>query len=409
MKVRQYLLPIIALGSLVACGHMAVKSFTVNNQTECQDTGHCELFLQLEVEGRAFSQSRDYQTPSNHDSITINWGDGTGYDDTVPSCIDDGICQFIGDGIMLNHDFALASGARINVTLDGDNFDDIKGTTLVGTFGERDSTAFASYNVGLANTQVDYYYGRRDLMLDSLNTIDADVVCLQEVWKESDADTLANGLAHKFPYNYVVMQNTHPANWSWGHNGLMILSRYPIKDERMKQLDYYFIRRSVLYTTVETELHGDLDILCTHTSTAISIPPYWGDFDSWEDEQNHQTRDILDSGEVDVMLGDFNTSPEGPGISAYTPEPYYMVTEAGYFSPYMEAAPGCTWCVENPIASDGDGDLILDHIFFNKIYRDESFQVERIFDETLEVKDFWGNPQSSWLSDHAGIRVELME
>ena len=177
----------------------------------------------------------------------------------------------------------------------------------------------------------------------------------------------------------------------------------------MKQLDYYFIRRSVLYATVETELHGDLDILCTHTSTAISIPPYWGDFDSWEDEQNHQTRDILDSAEVDVMLGDFNTSPEGPGISAYTPEPYNMITEEGYFSPYMEEAPGCTWCVANPIASDGDGDLILDHIFFNKIYRTETFQSERLFDETLEVKDFWGNPQSTWLSDHAGIRVELME
>ena len=64
---------------------------------------------------------------------------------------------------------------------------------------------------------------------------------------------------------------------------------------------------------------------------------------------------------------------------------------------------------KSPDASDGDGDLILDHIFFNKIYRTETFQSERLFDETLEVKDFWGNPQSTWLSDHAGIRVELME
>jgi hypothetical protein len=103
-------------------------------------------------------------------------------------------------------------------------------------------------------------------------------------------ELIAEGLAHKFPYNHYVLQNTHPANWAWGHNGLMILSRYPMKNERLKQLDYYFLRRSVLYATVETELHGDLDVLCTHLSTAINIPPYWGEFDSWEDEQPPQTQ-----------------------------------------------------------------------------------------------------------------------
>ena len=409
MQIRRHLLSLIALGSLVACGHVAVKSFTVNNQTECQDTGRCELFLQLQVDGHPFSQAEHYEVPSNHDSISINWGDETSYENTLPGCIDDGICQFIGDGIMLNHTFALATGARVNVTIDGDNFKNLQGTALVGTFGDRQSTAFASFNAGLANTQVSYYCGRQSLMVDSINTLDSDVICLQEVWKQSDAELIAERLDHKFPYNYYVMQNTHPANWAWGHNGLMILSRYPMKNERLKQLDYYFLRRSVLYATVETELHGDLDVLCTHLSTAINIPPYWGEFDSWEDEQNHQTQDILDSGEVDVMLGDFNTSPEGPGISAYTPEPYNMITDAGYFSPYMEEAPGCTWCLDNPIAGGDDGDLILDHIFFNATYRDADFAVERFFDEELEVDDFWGNPQKTWLSDHAGIRVEIMK
>lgn len=409
MKAHSYLLSVLALGTLVACSQMSVKSFTLNNQTECQDNGRCELFLQLEIDGRPFSQAQDYQTPSHQDSVRISWGDGSHYHQTVPTCIQDGICQFIGDGLMVTHQFELSLGARVNITLDGENFDNLQGSTLVGTFGKREGTVFVSYNVGLANTQVDYYYGRRDIMLDSLNTVDADVLCLQEVWSESDADTLTNGLGHKFPYNYVVMQNNHPANWAWGHNGLMILSRYPLKNERLKELDYYFIRRSVLYATVETELHGDMDILCTHTSTPVNIPPYWGDFEDWEDEQNHQTQDILDSGEVDVMLGDFNTSPEGPGIDAYTPTPYNMITEAGYFSPYMEEAPGCTWCTENPIASVEDGNLILDHIFFNQSFREETFRVDRLFDEVIQVDDFWGTPQDSWLSDHTAVVVEIMK
>ena len=109
-------------------------------------------------------------------------------------------------------------------------------------------------------------------------------------------------------------------------------------------------------------------------STHINIPPYLGDYDSWEDEQNAQAQQILDNGKVDILMGDFNSGIETETINAYTPEAYDIIVDGGYFSPYMESAPGCTWCVDNPIASVEDGDLVLDHVFLDESYRGRTDQ-----------------------------------
>ena len=107
------------------------------------------------------------------------------------------------------------------------------------------------------------------------------------------------------------------------------------------------------------------------------------------------------------MMGDFNSSIETERINSYTPVPFNMITEVGYFSPYAEQDPDCTWCVENPIATEEDGDLVLDHIFFKSDYRNAVINVERVIDQEITVQDRWWNDQKTWLSDHAGITCEL--
>ena len=214
-----------------------------------------------------------------------------------------------------------------------------------------------------------------------------------------------DGLAQKFPHSYAEMQDNSPFKWAWGHNGLMILSRYPIQNQTFKELDHYFLRRSILSATVSTPLQGDIEVGCTHLSTAINFPPYLGSYESWEDEQNQQARDIVAWKEFDVLMGDFNASPAAPGISEYTPEAYYIIADAGYFSPVQDSVAGCTWCMDNPSASEEDGDLILDHIFFRDGFAADRFISSTLFTEELTVKDFWGQNQKTWLSDHAGIMV----
>jgi len=398
---------LLAALCLIACASVVVKSFSVNNLMECQDTGSCELFLELTADGRSFQPSRDYPSPSEDDNIDIDWGDGTTHSSTVRACTQSGTCRFVNGGLFVYHAYPLGNGFFADIHIDGESFKNLHGETAFGTFSERDTTNFVSFNVGLANTQVDYYDARKDLMVENLINLDADVICLQEVWKASDMLTITDGLAQKFPYSHVEMQNNSPFMWAWGHNGLLILSRYPVKNETFKELDHYFLRRSILSVTVETKDQGDIEVGCTHLSTHVNFPPYLGSYDSWEDEQNQQARDIIAWKDFDVLMGDFNASPAAPGISEYTPEAYNIITEVGFFSPVMDSVAGCTWCTANPIASNEDGDLLLDHIFFNDSFNGYSFESSTLFTEELTIRDFWGTSQQTWLSDHAGIMVKM--
>ena len=401
-------LGIIALSVLTtACGSMEVTDFVVNDRTECQDTGNCELALVLEVDGTSFRPSRHYPALDARDTVAIQWGDLSAYQGTVVDCVGEGICQFAPGGLLLRHTYPQGDGFIANVLLKGPNFGELEAEMHLGTFEERNETLFVSFNVGLADTQVDYYSERKQPVIDAINKTEADVICLQEVWKESDLDDFIGALSNKFPHNHYWLQNTNAVNWAWGHNGLLILSRYPITQTDTLELDYFFLRRSVVYATVETPLEGQIDVACTHLSTHINIPPYLGEYDSWEDEQNAQAQQILDNGKVDVLMGDFNSGTATETINAYTPEAYEIIVDGGYFSPYMEAAPGCTWCVENPIASEEDGDLVLDHIFLDEDYRGRTITSEQLYTETITIKDWLGRSQATWLSDHAGIRISL--
>jgi endonuclease/exonuclease/phosphatase family metal-dependent hydrolase len=49
----------------------------------------------------------------------------------------------------------------------------------------------ATYNAGLAPGYVPYTDERRDQTIDAIATLDADVVCLQEVWLQDDIDAIA--------------------------------------------------------------------------------------------------------------------------------------------------------------------------------------------------------------------------
>ena len=402
------LLTIAALSVLMtACGSMEVTDFVVNDRVECQDTGVCELALVLEVDGTSFRPSRHYPSLDARDTVAIEWGDQTAYQGTVVDCVNNGICQFAPGGLLLRHTYPQGDGFIASVLLDGPNFGGLEGQMHLGTFETRDETLFVSFNVGLADTQVDYYSERKQPVIDAINKTEADVICLQEVWKESDLDDFIGALSNKFPHNQYWLQNTNAVNWAWGHNGLLILSRYPITQTDTLQLDYFFLRRSVVYATVDTPLEGQIDVACTHLSTHINIPPYLGDYDSWEDEQNAQAQQILDHGKVDVLMGDFNSGISTETITAYTPEAYDIIVGGGYFSPYMEADAGCTWCIDNPIASEDDGDLVLDHIFLDESYRGRTITSEQLYTETITIKDWLGRSQATWLSDHAGIRISL--
>jgi len=69
--------------------------------------------------------------------------------------------------------------------------------------------AFVTYNLGLATGYVSYAAERRPQLVTLLQTIDADVLCLQEVWSQADVDAVIAGVAETYPYaHYQMLKDT---------------------------------------------------------------------------------------------------------------------------------------------------------------------------------------------------------
>ena len=65
--------------------------------------------------------------------------------------------------------------------------------------------AFVTYNLGLAKGYVDYAEERRPHLVELLAGLDADVLCLDEVWTQDDVEAVLAGVAEAFPYSHYKM------------------------------------------------------------------------------------------------------------------------------------------------------------------------------------------------------------
>ena len=67
---------------------------------------------------------------------------------------------------------------------------------------EPSEARFATYNVGLARGFVDFAEERAQPLADALAGMDADVVCLQEVWDDDFITLMTDGTKANFPHSY---------------------------------------------------------------------------------------------------------------------------------------------------------------------------------------------------------------
>jgi endonuclease/exonuclease/phosphatase family metal-dependent hydrolase len=64
--------------------------------------------------------------------------------------------------------------------------------------------ALATWNVGLASGYVDHAAQRRPVVGDLLRTLDAEVVCLQEVWTAEDVEAIVAAVEDLYPHHHQV-------------------------------------------------------------------------------------------------------------------------------------------------------------------------------------------------------------
>lgn len=68
--------------------------------------------------------------------------------------------------------------------------------------GSTDALTVTTYNTGLATGFIDHATGRQPKIIEALNSLESDVVCLQEVWSDTDRDAIISGVSANYPHSY---------------------------------------------------------------------------------------------------------------------------------------------------------------------------------------------------------------
>jgi endonuclease/exonuclease/phosphatase family metal-dependent hydrolase len=216
-----------------------------------------------------------------------------------------------------------------------------------------------------------------------------------------------------------------------GQNGVMLLSRHPLKNKEELVIPGTWTRRTILSATAELPDGAELDVYCNHltpifVSTAIvNTFPYTGQYgdgttnpSAWQAEQELQAEKLINyvaetsGSRPAVILGDLNTGHAFPDqeIVAEGEETLDLLESAfepAYTADYL-GAPLCTFCSTNPVTNpDSDPNATsvwIDHILLDNLPADAVVSTERIYDDDVVPVDVDGQMVMVPLSDHFGIR-----
>jgi len=330
-----------------------------------------------------------------------------------------------------------------------------------------------SYNVGMARS-VPYYAERRDAVMKAVTDIDADVICLQELFLTGDMKEMGQALLAKFPHQFQSYEKetaeaicgfmelwetqscTSAHNGSYclphmiktkkvsqgcaeclvsqyldsgsygtafkrckfysgttpweGNNGLLLVSKFPLRLKKRVPLDGFFVKRDLLQAKI-----GDVLVGCTHFSVDTAMP-YFGKLASYEAENQKNFKDTLATFKAfdgpSFFMGDLNSGPAVPSqnIIPYFGSSFAQVEAAGFGSSFSAMTPKvCTWC-HNDIYKDNNAltheyphNFTLDHIIHHKF---SSVAVPNRILHERNISLVSGVKLA--FSDHYGIHMKMM-
>jgi hypothetical protein len=103
-----------------------------------------------------------------------------------------------------------------------------------------------------------------------------------------------------------------------------------------------------------------------------------------------------------------NCGPATATLLGEDPDSFALFTSAGFTSAYLaSAAPGCTYCYDNPLVTETGSDAIIDHVLLKGQGIESAVsQTRRVFDQPVPL-NVSGTVVASPLSDHYGVEVTL--
>ena len=239
--------------------------------------------------------------------------------------------------------------------------------------------------------------GRLRRLPDALAALDADIVCLQEVYQRRQQDWLRRALGDRYPHAAGM-----PAGGFRLGSDLMVLSKYPITAIRSLRFEVamteerLFTDRGFQLVDLELPVAGSVRLVNLHASAGgLFRHPEGAAAETIRTRQIDQVLRSAGEGPV-VLAGDFNAGSEA------SPVHYRMVLDAGYRDAFAAAdGAGASWDPRNPLVAGGKEHHLqaqrIDHVFLN-----HSAAAKLRPADARIVLD--GSPP---LSDHYGVLVEF--
>lgn len=241
-----------------------------------------------------------------------------------------------------------------------------------------------------------YIRERLELVAQEIESLDADIVLLQEAAWTPKTGLVARRLAERLGMNYVYAR-ANGNRWAiLFEEGEAVLSRFPLEDAGVQLLaprPAPFEQRIALYATACTPI-GPLTVVSVHLTTQEHPEASAGQvafLAQWV--KGLASRPV-------IIAGDFNATPDMPQIQ--------RLEEAGWVDVWRAAHPdmeGFTCCVESLTAGPQEPlEKRIDYIFLAGEGAAELRVVEarRAFDRPRWVGKHW-----LWPSDHVGLFVVL--
>jgi endonuclease/exonuclease/phosphatase family metal-dependent hydrolase len=244
---------------------------------------------------------------------------------------------------------------------------------------------------------------RLPAIVETLRRLDADVICLQEVWidleaRQSSAGLIAEALGHE---HVAVANRTDLDGLGFGN---AVVSRWPISFDTHRalssppELEEY---RTVLRADISGP-RGPIQVYTTHL--------HWR-FDHSHIRQEqvreicHFIHDASDRTYPAILCGDFNAAPESDEIRMLTGKAAVPVPPLVFHDGWEvggDGSPGITWSNANPYArADLEPDRRLDYVF-------TGFPKARGAGNCMGAELVGTQPiDGVWPSDHYGVLTDL--
>lgn len=271
--------------------------------------------------------------------------------------------------------------------------------------GSRDE-AFVETTMRIVTWNLWWRFGpwrdRQPLILDTLRDLDADVLCLQELWGTDEADQAAEiGEALGYHHFYEPVLPIDGVQWGMG-----ILSKWPLMEKQA------FVLPSIpsddgsrdckaMWARLDGP-RGPVDVLNTHLS--------------WRPEESairqeqmsaiaQQIKETHTGGMPPLLCGDFNAIPTADEIRMMTGEAPVPVEGLYFFDAWRasgQEGPGYTWHRSNTLTHKAlQPDRRLDYIFVGEPAGNGAGHVLRT--EQVGTQPVGG----LFASDHYGVMAEL--